>query len=300
MLLSSTSSTRPTAMPPSSAIAAAPVHHLQTPQLAPACRRGAPCRLAQCSATTTDHPPAAPSGQRSAPAPAATGSSLTDLSARIVLERLYHWGAPSSDATEPSPQVVLAVSTEEKPSQREKNQDRSPDYFANVGDAIRTLREDIPLLFEREISCECLRSAARAAAGCAGRAARGACQGGVGWGAHACDDLGATHTPRMRPLADSIYREDIVFKDPRLTLEGIKNYKRLFWSLRASGRLFFSHIRVEVKRIWQPMDGVIKMRWCVVGVPRVPWDAEGFFDGISTYKLDHNGKVRPTLRPRGT
>ena len=31
---------------------------------------------------------------------------------------------------------------------------RSPDYFANVGDAIRTLREDIPKLFDKDLNCE--------------------------------------------------------------------------------------------------------------------------------------------------
>jgi len=28
------------------------------------------------------------------------------------------------------------------------------DYYANVGDAIRTLREDIPLLFNKDLNCE--------------------------------------------------------------------------------------------------------------------------------------------------
>jgi len=29
----------------------------------------------------------------------------------------------------------------------------------------------------------------------------------------------------------------------------------------------------------------------VRGVPRVPWEAEGIFDGISEYKLDREGKI---------
>lgn len=33
------------------------------------------------------------------------------------------------------------------------------------------------------------------------------------------------------------------------------------------------------------------MRWSVHGIPRVPWNAEGIFDGISTFKLDSNGKI---------
>lgn len=27
------------------------------------------------------------------------------------------------------------------------------------------------------------------------------------------------------------------------------------------------------------------------GIPRVPWEAEGIFDGISEYKLDKDGKI---------
>ena len=34
-----------------------------------------------------------------------------------------------------------------------------------------------------------------------------------------------------------------------------------------------------------------RLRWTVRGVPRVPWEAEGVFDGISEYKLDRNGKI---------
>ena len=93
------------------------------------------------------------------------------------------------------------------------------------------------------------------------------------------------------PPADDIYREDITFRDPRNTFHGMKNYQTLFWSLRFHGQLFFSRLYVDVKRIWQPEDSAIKMRWTVHGVPRLPWQAEGLFDGISTYKLDHTGKI---------
>ena len=34
-----------------------------------------------------------------------------------------------------------------------------------------------------------------------------------------------------------------------------------------------------------------RLRWTVRGVPRVPWEAEGIFDGISEYKLDREGKI---------
>lgn len=33
------------------------------------------------------------------------------------------------------------------------------------------------------------------------------------------------------------------------------------------------------------------MRWTVRGIPRVPWNAEGVFDGVSTFRLDREGKI---------
>jgi len=139
------------------------------------------------------------------------------------------------------PAAYLANAIEEKP-QRTKEERKKNEYFANVGDAIRTLREDIPSLFNRDLNYD-------------------------------------------------IYRDDIVFRDTRNSLHGKRDYKILFWSLRFHGRIFFSKLAVDVKRVWQPEDGVIKMRWTVRGIPRVPWDAEGIFDGISTYKLDSEGKI---------
>lgn len=98
-------------------------------------------------------------------------------------------------------------------------------------------------------------------------------------------------TVSLACFADSIYREDIVFKDSRLEFRGIKNYKIIFWSLRFHGQLFFKHMHVDILRIWQPEEYIIKMRWQVNGYPRVWWEAEGRIDGISTYKLDKKGKI---------
>ena len=36
---------------------------------------------------------------------------------------------------------------------------------------------------------------------------------------------------------------------------------------------------------------VCRMRWSVVGYPRVPWEACGIFDGVSEFRLDSNGKI---------
>jgi hypothetical protein len=94
-----------------------------------------------------------------------------------------------------------------------------------------------------------------------------------------------------RWCAVSIYREDITFKDPRNCFHGMDNYKTIFWSLRFHGNLFFKYLYVEVKRIWQKTDDTICLRWTVHGVPRLPWDQEGTFDGVSTYKLDCHGKA---------
>jgi len=123
-----------------------------------------------------------------------------------------------------------------------ENGSKGNDYYANVGYAIRTLREDIPLLFIRDLNYD-------------------------------------------------IYREDIVFKDPRNTFKGMDNYKLIFWSLRFHGRIFFRTVFVEIKRLWQIDDNCIRMRWTVHGFPRVPWEAEGTFDGVSEFKLDKDGKI---------
>ncbi|XP_020399808.1 uncharacterized protein [Zea mays] len=91
-----------------------------------------------------------------------------------------------------------------------------------------------------------------------------------------------------------IYRDDIVFRDPLNTFKGLGNYKRLFWALRLTGRVFFKASWVEVVSIWQPAENSILLRWTAHGVPRVPWgwwDGHARFDGASVYKLDRNGKI---------
>ena len=94
------------------------------------------------------------------------------------------------------------------------------------------------------------------------------------------------------PCADGIYRDDVVFKDPRNTVKGKSNYRRLFKFVRILGRIVFSRVFVRVQRIWQLDDRCISVRWEVKGVPRIPWEVEGVFDGVSYFKLD---KCGPTL-----
>lgn len=89
----------------------------------------------------------------------------------------------------------------------------------------------------------------------------------------------------------SLRREDIVFRDPLNTFGGLHNYKLIFSALRFHGRIFFKAIWVDIVRVWQPSDNVITVRWTVRGVPRVPWEAQGRFEGTSEYKLDKEGKI---------
>jgi hypothetical protein len=52
---------------------------------------------------------------------------------------------------------LFLVSVDDKPKTTPPTKgpgEKSPDYYANVGDAIRTLREDIPLLFKQDLNCE--------------------------------------------------------------------------------------------------------------------------------------------------
>lgn len=88
-----------------------------------------------------------------------------------------------------------------------------------------------------------------------------------------------------------VFRDDITFLDPLNTFTGIENYKLIFWALRFHGRILFREISVDVLRIWQPSENMILMRWNLRGVPRVPWEAKGEFQGTSRYKLDRNGKI---------
>ncbi|PIA37684.1 hypothetical protein AQUCO_03000319v1 [Aquilegia coerulea] len=114
------------------------------------------------------------------------------------------------------------------------NQDNKNDFYVNLGLAVRTLREDMPLLFSKDLNY-------------------------------------------------NIYRDDITLIDPLNTFTGIEKYKLIFWALRFHGRLLFRDISLEIFRIWQPSENVILIRWNLRGVPRVPWEAKGQFQGTSSF-----------------
>ena len=92
-------------------------------------------------------------------------------------------------------------------------------------------------------------------------------------------------------ISFTLARDDIIFKDPLNSFTGVSNYKRIFWALRFTGQIFFKAAWIDIVSIWQPVENVIMVRWIVNGIPRVPWEGNGRFDGTSEYKLDKNGKI---------
>lgn len=223
---------------------------------------------------------------------------------------------------------------------------KSKDYYANVGDVIRTLRDDIPCIFWKPFDC--------ALGHCWGSSPDSACasfEKRIAWLAMTWCHF-ALLTPFNSPISprpthtDHIYRDDVVFRDPNISFRGLTNYKLVIWSLTTFGRLFFAGKEVSVVNIWQPEEGIIKcvgqfwgwsllfcsfrcwldgavrdfrccaqdwrvapvhplpphpalhsprMRWQVQARPRLWWLAEGVFDGISEYRLDHRGLVQEHL-----
>jgi len=94
----------------------------------------------------------------------------------------------------------------------------------------------------------------------------------------------------IRDFDYSIFREDLVFRDPINTFQGIRFYKYMLLSLRWHGRIFFKRTFVRIHNLW-PTEGTIRVRWSIHAVPRIPWEAESIFDGVSEYKLDSHGKI---------
>ena len=88
-----------------------------------------------------------------------------------------------------------------------------------------------------------------------------------------------------------IYSSDILFKDPVNTFQGKLNYRIIFWTLRFHARLFFTEIYFDVHDIQQTASDVIKVWWTVRGKLRVPWQANIFFNGDSTYQFNAEGLI---------
>lgn len=86
-------------------------------------------------------------------------------------------------------------------------------------------------------------------------------------------------------ISYGIYRQDIYFQDPVNRFKGKLNYRIIFWTLRFHARLFFREIYFDLHQVSQVDENTIKANWTVRGTLRVPWQAEIFFGGDSTYQL---------------
>ncbi|XP_010941686.1 uncharacterized protein [Elaeis guineensis] len=171
--------------------------------------------------------------QNTPPRPFLSSSPLTNLEP-----------PPLRDATREKPPALHGkppAALHETRKKSEKNSDKD-EFYLNLGLAVRTLRDDLPSLFSKDLNYD-------------------------------------------------IYRDDITFIDPLNTFHGIENYKLIFWALRLHGRILFREIGLKISRVWQLSENMILIRWELQGVPRVPWEARGRFQGTSRYRLDRNGKI---------
>ncbi|KFK43852.1 hypothetical protein AALP_AA1G181900 [Arabis alpina] len=167
-------------------------------------------------------------------------SSSSSSSSSISYEDNLSTLSLSSVQTQSPPLPDAHVKT--KPTAQDNHNHDRDEFYINLGVAVRTLREDLPSLFTRDLNYD-------------------------------------------------IYRDDVTFVDPMNTFSGIENYKLIFWALRFHGKILFRDISLEIFRVWQPSENMILIRWNLKGVPRVPWEAQGEFQGTSRYKLDRNGKI---------
>ena len=134
---------------------------------------------------------------------------------------------------------------------------KDDDFYAQSGEAIRTLREDYPLLLQKPLVLGIYR-----------------------------DDIG---------LIDETL--SFGHNEGHVVASGIDQYQRCHKWLRTAAKILFSHSDVQVQRIWSPLgsSGVrtIKVRWSITGRLRLVGNLteEAHFDGISEYRLDRGGFI---------
>jgi hypothetical protein len=94
-----------------------------------------------------------------------------------------------------------------------------------------------------------------------------------------------------KDISYDIYTKGVYFQDPVNTFKGKINYRIIFWTLRFHGQLFFTEIYFDLHDTSQTAPDTIVANWTVRGTLRVPWKAQIFFKGYSTYKLDREGLI---------
>lgn len=92
-------------------------------------------------------------------------------------------------------------------------------------------------------------------------------------------------------ISYEIYTKDIYFQDPVNKFKGKFNYRIIFWTLRFHGKLFFSELYFDLHDVKQTAEDIILANWTVRGKLRLPWKANIFFNGYSTYKLTKSGLI---------
>ncbi|OKH39650.1 hypothetical protein NIES2119_05100 [[Phormidium ambiguum] IAM M-71] len=88
-----------------------------------------------------------------------------------------------------------------------------------------------------------------------------------------------------KDISYDIYTKDIYFQDPVNKFKGKFNYRIIFWTLRFHGKLFFTELYFDLHDVKQTAADIILANWTVRGKLRLPWKANIFFNGYSTYKL---------------
>jgi hypothetical protein len=92
-------------------------------------------------------------------------------------------------------------------------------------------------------------------------------------------------------ISYDIYTRDIYFQDPVNKFKGKLNYRIIFWTLRFHGKLFFTELYFDLHDVKQTAEDIILANWTVRGKLRLPWKANIFFNGYSTYKLTKQGLI---------
>ena len=208
------------------------------------------------------------------------GSRQKNLCTAYIL-RCISCRLTDSEQLQPPSLLTLPIQVNKPPTQQIHKQVTKPgkdpkqrgDFYANVGEAIRVLRAEIPLLFQKDLTCELLSRPIpevisqkqllklvdsplavlyKRIANMHGSLMR---RGQLTEFAFASGKFLPTNLLLFHG-ADDIYRDDITFRDPRNTFQGKKDYKTIFWSLRFHGRLFFRLLYVDVLRIWESPENV--------------------------------------------
>ena len=163
-----------------------------------------------------------------------------------------------------------SVSSSDSGNGSKNRNKKEPDdeFYAQSGEAIRTLREDYPFFLSKEPRFTIFR-----------------------------EDIGlvdATCTFGRNRDPDNLIDGDGGYVMAR----GLNHYKRVFKVIRTIAAIIFSSCSVKVTRIWSPLSTngkrTIRVRWSVRGHIRLG-AAIGVdvaqFDGISEYKLDKAGYI---------